>query len=283
MTSNSHEIDDGMMLPKYVDLTLDPIAAHCFWRGSSIEFAPRISKHRKRKTHDGPEQKELFVRKVSGRKTHGCAASSSGANDGREIARLAAENNINIGIPADDDGVDDCDYAPTDDSDVDFNNDQELEAFIAELCPSEEVATNDQDQDASMAMADLLDFFSNMEAVEEAERNDDEVHVSQDIVREAHPDQDSDDHPSAKDAADDSSDSSSSSSSSNSRSGQRGPAPSDPTRTAAETPIPRPIQTTKTQMSATLAMSGAKSSSMFDESTVWVGPIRFVKRFHPVP
>ena len=65
-----------------------------------------------------------------------------------------------MGIPADDDGVDDCDYAPTDDSDVDFNNDQELEAFIAELCPSEEVATNDQDQDASMAMADLLeDFF----------------------------------------------------------------------------------------------------------------------------
>ena len=273
-------LDEGLMLPKLVDVTIEPVAAHCFWRGADVEFAPKIARHRKRKPEDKP--KEPFVRKVASRKGKEAAtddASGPSGSDGHEIARLAEAHGINMQAPSHAMQVDDEEYDPSidsggDGSDVDLSNETELDSLIEQMCaPIEEQARRSDEQ----TLADLLeDFFAESDGGngKDGKGDIDNVSVPEsndcDCEEPLHPSEEGRANPITTEpvvaspkrsrSSDSSSDSSESESSG---SGGAAAAPSRPQHQR-------------------ILEAGAKSSSLFDDSTVWVGPVRFVKRFHPV-
>ena len=75
IVSGDSEVDESFMPSKYVDVILETGSqSHCFWRGSDVECAPKISKHRKREPPkpkpgdpDQHDRKEVFVRRVVAR------------------------------------------------------------------------------------------------------------------------------------------------------------------------------------------------------------------------
>ncbi|CAL1149926.1 unnamed protein product [Cladocopium goreaui] len=266
VTSKDELIEEDMMLPKLVDVKLEPVPSHRFWRGSAVEFAPKISRHRKRKPDSNTDQKKgILVRKMPRTRAR-ATGNESTTSEGDSATGLEEE-----------------DIEP------------DLDDAIAEMCPDHENAESEAGEADEMTecMADLIQEFFAQTGTQDGDacdsENDGEDDVNEidptgdpDLQEPVHPleaeqpdqaenrpgpsgtsDACESSHPPA--APDSSSDPSSSSSSSSSSSDEASTKP----------PERRHVPT--------VAEAGAQSASVHDPSTITIGPLKIVKRFHPVP
>eukprot|EP00435_Cladocopium_sp_Y103_P019218 s658_g4.t1 len=268
------ELEDDMMLPKYVDVKLEAIEPKCFWRGSTVELAP---KNRKRKQTQDSGEGDLFVRKVAQRKpTQGSAASASKPGIDRNDV---CDNLDTVGV-----GTTDMDASDYDiDRDPDFMPDvppnsafdpdleAELGKLIEEMCPPEdEPDTKEEEADAGL----LHDFFAAAMLEDASDDDGPEGFMTSDeaaAVASGH----------APCSGGDAGSSSSSSSSTSSSSSDTSSASSTPKGNAKTKPAAKPQP--KHRVVQTLQEAGGRSASAQDASTVYIGPLKLVKRFHPVP
>ena len=241
------ELEDGFMLPKYVDVRLEPIEPHCFWRGSAQEFAPRIAKHRKRKPSDkGARRVAPRTGRPSGHPT-GPTIDPPGPSD------------------ADDDAVPGVEHQG---SDIDMDMPEtDAEDVVESLCrENDEGSESERDDDDGVEepISDLIDeFFANAQENDLLDEDGPPAPPPEGLLLPpVHPSEELS-GPRTKTDPDSSSSSSSSSSTSSSSSSR--------SRRRANRHVP------------TLGEAGAPSASAQASSTVTIGPLKIVKRFHPVP
>ena len=278
-------VEKDFMPPKYVDVTLDGATAaqsHCFLRGSEVEFAPKISKHRKRPPKQPPDERPLFIRKIPRRDQQHRGVDQGEQHEGRIEEEDNIDNDKDAGLG---DDSDDCDYndpeqynaileqfCEVDEQDLDNDNEEDdqnlmgiLDEFLQDLESDlkDEGTGEDGPENVDMASREPVSGPSHPSEVPEAER----LHQSQPLLQEQ---LDSVDPPL--------------------------PSPSDPPPPPPSAlPQKRKRNLGKTDEAegaassgsraappATLAAAGAKSASLFDDSTIFVGPFTIVKRHHPV-
>ena len=263
-------VEDGFMLPKYVDVRLEPMASHCFWRGSAVEFAPRIAKHRKRKPSDSGDKPKLARQVVpktgpgTGDRVHGqsgdCGPSDAG-DECQDIDMVGPD-------PFDpDDGEPDTDFEDVI-KDLCGESDQDQESD-SETAQDDE---NDGNGGIEEPLSDLIaQFFASVEDEGDDLLGDDNEEAEPAIPPEGellppvHPAEQTSSSNVAPAAAPSSPGPRSSSSSSSSTSTSSAPVPAT------------------TRQVPTLQEAGAQSASAAHPSTVQIGPIKIVKRFHPAP
>ena len=300
VTDRNMDLLEDSMLPKFVDVQLhEGVRSEwkCFWRGADAEFAPKISKHRKKEERKEPGGDGC------GRQPRSKASGSAPART-RTRTRTATTSQI----PTDqqqgqqeqdlgDDGSDDdniiMENAGGSDSESGLHHSTDVDAILRALCPDEpepeeieqnnDEEINEGDQDDQGQFLQLIDDLIAHHYPQEDPSPDSDsdadapapVHPSE-LLAGAGPGPGDGDASSGKKESGKSSSSSSSSSTSSSSSS------SSEERRRRQRRRKRPReQESQPKPAQTIAAAGAQSSSVFDPSTVEIGPFRLVKRFHP--
>ena len=305
VSDRSLQLLEDFMLPKFVDVRLQEVRPqqegsrlHCFWRGDSLEFAPKISKHRRRPArtqHSAEGGKQRSARPKSSTKKGNAAADDAGPE---------APDSDHGGDEGGDDNDDNDRDSPEPDVDGDSGQfgENEVDDILRELCADFEGAPEpdadaeqegeDQAHQAEEAFRSLLEeVIANcqvdMDAAESASDQDQEVDIDQIAIPQHHcdkagPAQEAERDPDASSSTSSSSSSSTTSSSKGlrSRSSSTQPRRSRKRNLDAGNSDDEPGKQQRKHL--TLAEAGAKSSSVFDQSTVHIGCFYIVKRFYPV-
>ena len=262
-------VDPSFMPCRYVDVVLEPnIQSHCFWKGSQIEFAPKPHKSsRKRGPQSQGEEKQVLVRKVARPRPRPTHTSRD---------QQLVDSDVDMG-EAEASEID-ADAFLDDNFDVttgpDYNDPDQYQSVLEEICQEDDTESNREDR---MQLLDLLqEFVGNGENDEGDGPDPDQSDTDQ--CAPLHPEEQGGLDPPAP-------------AQSSEASGSR---PSRPKTVERSSSVARAAggsaKSSSTSVKAadeatarvTLATAGAKSASLFDESTIFIGQFYIVKRFFPV-
>ena len=254
------------MPSQYVDVTLEAATvSHCFWRGSSIEFAPKISKHRKRPAQSTAGEK--FVHKIR-----------KGEDVGRQHMNRDTDN-----TPAMENDVQDGSHSHNLEE-VDYTNADQFNGVVQQLCEGIDGSDNDKDNDDNDKSDVVNDIFDELlqefeeqhrEGEEGVETSDHPENVVQSVAEVPEPVHPSELVRQEKEAE------AAEAVQSDSAVMARQPQASSSSATASNTK--QASSSSAPTKSLSIAQVGGRSASLFDDSTVFVGPFTIVKRYHPVP
>ena len=235
------------MPSEYVDVTLEAATvSHCFWRGSSIEFAPKLSKHRKRPAQSTAGG-EKFVHKI---------------RKGEDVGRKRMNRDTDD-APAMENDLQDGSHTHNLEE-VEYDNADQFNGVVQQLCEGMDGSDSDNDDNGkSDVVNDMFDEIlqefeqQNGEGEEAVETSDnpEDVQGVADVPEPVHP-------------------------SELVRQEKEAEALQSDSAVMARQPQARSIPPS---IPPRIAEVGARSASLYDDATVFLGPFTIVKRYHPVP
>ena len=284
----SIEYSQDMMLPKFVDVALYPDTtgmSSCFWNGSSQEFAPKISKHRKGRGSSEPGQQPSAGTRPRPR---------------RPGLRLDKRNHDDVDVLDHNHPVENQ-MPEKEETHMEFDFDQILEELCAEWDVEGQAADGEESNNDNNEYMELLaSAFADCQ-ISEGDMSDssDSGNENATDAAAAATANDKNDND-LKDNLDQDQDMDSDKGDTGVESFQTGPAAGDgapplfassprnrhPKRSSSDSaavsvPVPVPAPKAKARPSLSLSAAGARPASMFDDATVFIGPFVIVKRYHP--